>query len=55
MEAHVWQATQLPAQPTHNDSMALLILAQAIYEDIPLLSTDGKFPWYVPHGLHLIP
>ena len=55
LEAHAWQATQLPVQPTHNDPMDLLILAQAIYEDMPLLSTDGKFPWYVPHGLHLIP
>ena len=54
LEAHAWQAARLPVQPTHNDPMDLLILAQAIYEDLPLLSTDGKFPWYVPHGLHLI-
>lgn len=54
LEAHAWQAAHLPSQLTHNDPMDLLILAQAIYEDIPLLSTDGKFPWYVPHGLQLI-
>ena len=52
--AHSWHTSLLPIQVNHNDPMDLLILAQAFEEKLFLLSTDGKFPWYVPHGLHLI-
>jgi PIN domain nuclease of toxin-antitoxin system len=38
----------------HNDPSDRLIIAQAITENIPLISSDTKFPKYRKQGLQLI-
>ena len=39
----------------HNDPNDRLIIAQAITEKIPLISSDKKFPKYLKMGLEFIP
>ena len=39
----------------HNDPNDRLIIAQAITEKMPLISSDRKFPMYRKHGLDFIP
>ena len=39
----------------HNDPSDRLIIAQAIIEKIPIISSDKKFPEYRKQGLEFIP
>ena len=38
----------------HRDTTDLLIIAHAITEKLPLISSDRKFPFYIAQGLDLI-
>ena len=53
-EAHVKAFGRLTPAPNHSDPADLMIIAQAIAEKIPLISSDKKFPFYTGQGLHLI-
>jgi PIN domain nuclease of toxin-antitoxin system len=46
---------ELTLAPNHSDPSDLMIIAQAITENITILSTDGQFPYYAKHGLKHIP
>lgn len=51
---HLEQLAQLPLYEEHNDPNDRLIVAQAIRDRIPLISTDSKFSLYIVSGLELI-
>lgn len=51
---HLEQMAQLPLFDEHNDPNDRLIVAQAIRDRIPLISTDMKFSLYIPAGLELM-
>ena len=51
---HLKTFFNLPVEKTHNDPSDRLIIAQAITEKIPLISSDTEFPLYRKHGLDLI-
>ena len=53
-EAHMKTLYALRPAPHHSDPADLMIIAQAITEDIPLISSDTKFPLYVNQGLKSI-
>ena len=38
----------------HNDPSDHIIIAQAITRNLPLISSDTRFPYYRPQGLDLI-
>ena len=50
-EAHLKTLYALHPAPHHSDPADLMIIAQAITEDIPLISSDTKFPLYTRQGL----
>jgi len=51
---HLRTFTKLDLVEGHNDPSDRLIIAQAITEKIPLISSDKKFPKYRKQGLDLI-
>ena len=53
-EAHLKTLFKLTPAPQHSDPADLMIISQAITEGIPLISSDTKFPHYVPQGLNFI-
>lgn len=54
-ERHLHRLAGLPLFDNHNDPNDRLIIAQAIADNIPLISTDLKFAQYTPFGLELVP
>jgi PIN domain nuclease of toxin-antitoxin system len=53
-ESHLKTLFKLRPAPRHSDPADLMIIAQAITEGIPLISSDAKFPLYVRQGLNAI-
>ena len=53
-EAHLKTFYKLSFVPNHNDPVDLMIVAQAITENLPLISSDTKFPLYRKQGLNFI-
>lgn len=51
---HLQQVAVLPLHETHRDPNDRLIVAQAISDQIPLVSSDRKFTLYESQGLELI-
>jgi len=54
-EAHIKAFSRLTPAPNHSDPTDLMIISQAIAENLPLISSDTKFPFYTKQGLHFIP
>ena len=54
-ESHLKTLYALCPAPNHTDPVDLMIIAQAITEDLPLISSDKKFPLYRKQGLTFIP
>ena len=52
---HLCTLAKLETVEGHNDPGDRLIIAQAITENIPLISSDTKFPKYTKFGLDFIP
>ena len=52
---HLKKLSQLDLVDGHNYPSDRLIIAQAITEKIPLISSDSKFPKYRKQGLDFIP
>ena len=50
-DAHLLQLSQLPQVKDHRDPFDRLLIAQALSEDLTLISRDGKFAAYA--GLRL--
>ena len=53
-ESHLKTFYKLRHAPNHNDPADLMIISQAITENIPLISSDTKFPLYISQGLSFI-
>jgi len=53
-EAHLKTLFKLRRAPGHNDPGDLILIAQAITEKIPIISSDTDFPFYASQGLDLI-
>jgi PIN domain nuclease of toxin-antitoxin system len=53
-DSHLKTLDRLIPAPNHSDPADLMIIAQAITEKIPLISSDTKFPLYTKQGLELI-
>lgn len=53
-EHHLSQLAALPLYDDHRDPNDRLIIAQAIADRLPLVSSDRKFTRYARHGLHFI-
>ena len=53
-ESHLKTLYTLRPAPHHSDPADLMIIAQAITEGIPLISSDTKFPLYIRQGLKSI-
>ena len=51
---HIETLAELPLHDSHHDPNDRLIIAQAIADRLPLVSSDSKFPRYAPHGLRFI-
>ena len=51
---HLEELAQLPLYANHNDPNDRLIIAQAIRDRIPLVSSDTKFEQYRAQGLNLV-
>jgi PIN domain nuclease of toxin-antitoxin system len=51
---HLRTLSKLETVEGHNDPNDRLIIAQAITEKIPLISSDTKFPLYTKFGLEFI-
>ena len=51
---HLEMLAHLPLYPNHNDPNDRLIIAQAIRDRIPLISSDTKFDQYRAQGLDLV-
>jgi len=54
-ESHIKTFYKLRSVPNHGDPADLMIISQAITENLPLISSDSKFPLYIPQGLNFIP
>ena len=52
---HLLTLATLDLVENHNDPSDRLIIAQAITEKMPLISSDRKFPKYRKQGLEFIP
>ena len=52
---HLRTLAKLETVEGHSDPSDRLIIAQAITENIPLISSDTKFPKYIQFGLDFIP
>lgn len=53
-ERHLGTLAALPLYDDHRDPADRLIVAQAIADRVPLVSSDGKFDRYVRHGLDFV-
>jgi len=53
-DTHLETLSRLIPVARHSDPADLMIIAQAITEKIPLISSDTKFPLYTRHGLDFI-
>ncbi len=53
-KGHLRALTRLPLFPDHKDPTDRIIIAQAIAERIPLISSDTEFPHYKRYGLEYI-
>lgn len=53
-KAHIQTYSALPIYEDHRDPTDRLIVAQAISDRIPLISSDSKFSRYNKHGLELV-
>jgi len=51
---HLRTLAHLPFFPEHKDPTDRVIIAQAITEKIPMISSDRKFPLYKRCGLELV-
>ena len=51
---HLKQLASLPIQGDHRDPNDRLIIAQAIADRVPLISSDRKFSRYRGHGLNFV-
>jgi len=51
---HLRTLSKLETVEGHNDPSDRLIIAQALTEEIPLISSDTKFPKYTKFGLEFI-
>jgi len=51
---HVRTLARLPLFPDHKDPADRVIIAQAITEKIPLISSDRKFHYYIKYGLDFV-
>ena len=51
---HLAKLAELPLHVGHTDPADRLIVAQAIADRAPLVSSDRKFPLYVPDGLDFV-
>jgi len=54
-KGHLKQLCQIGIIDKHTDPFDRIIIAQAITEHIPLISSDKKFPKYKKMGLDFIP
>ena len=54
-KGHLKQLCKMEIIDKHTDPFDRLIIAQAILEKIPLISSDKKFPKYKKMGLEFIP
>ena len=54
-KGHLKQLCKMDIVDKHTDPFDRLIIAQAITEQIPLISSDRKFPKYRKMGLDFIP
>jgi PIN domain nuclease of toxin-antitoxin system len=54
-EGHLKQLCKMEIIGKHTDPFDRLIIAQAIAENIPLISSDKQFPKYKKMGLDFIP
>ncbi|MCF0187002.1 MAG: PIN domain-containing protein [Bacteroidaceae bacterium] len=52
---HLQTYSEMPIVQGHTDPSDRLIIAQAITDRIPIISTDLRFPTYAPVGLEHIP
>jgi PIN domain nuclease of toxin-antitoxin system len=53
-EWHLHRLARLPLFPKHKDPTDRIIIAQAIEEKIPIISSDEEFPAYRRFGLDLV-
>jgi PIN domain nuclease of toxin-antitoxin system len=53
-EEHLITFAKLTPVENHSDPFDRMIIAQAITENIPLISSDKKFPKYIKFGLDFI-
>jgi PIN domain nuclease of toxin-antitoxin system len=53
-ERHLFKYTELETVAGHKDPNDHIIIAQAISDKIPLISSDHKFNFYVPQGLEFV-
>jgi len=53
-ESHLKAFGDLDQAPNHSDPADLMIIAQAISENVPIISSDAKFKFYTKQGLRLI-
>lgn len=53
-ERHLGTLAALPLYDDHRDPADRVIVAQAIADRVPLVSSDGKFDRYVRHGLDFV-
>ena len=51
---HLAKLREMPFFPNHTEAFDCLILAQAMAEDLVLVSSDQRFPQYEQHGLKLL-
>lgn len=51
---HLRQFAKLPVFENHSDPSDRVIIAQAIAEQIPVITSDQKFPRYKKYGLDVI-
>lgn len=51
---HLPELTSLPLNNEHRDPNDRMIIAQAISDHVPLISSDNKFSLYKRYGLNLI-
>ncbi|MDR2591649.1 MAG: PIN domain-containing protein [Chitinispirillales bacterium] len=54
MEDHLWKLAEIPIVNDHRDNTDRIIIAQAIVEKIPIISSDRQFPNYRRYGLKLV-
>jgi len=53
-EEHLLTLAELPLFPDHKDQTDRIIIAQAITEKIPIISSDRKFHDYRRYGLNFV-